>query len=314
LTGKYAVDLAAKRRASEIHSALQGDLSEDSRKVLSFTAGHVKHTQELTPIEAFRLLSFADKLSSEAKKGLANQDKVHDSSEWREQRKHAESGANAMLQVDKEFKSLRDQLLEGAPSTQVLNLAKRLYHIAWSDRELGKGVVRAEQARDVPLELLLGRRVAEDEEVTAVVVDLKGGGAFGKGFGIGQFAQLFRQIQQVLKEETGAHFIVREGGGKLVLLSEKPPEEINLSALADKVRKIPQQFLQNAENSERAVLALCDYSQRVALYSYLSELRGETKDRVPFAFMEPTISVDQVDLSAGVTLGAFLDKEINGTL
>lgn len=277
-TGDLALQLAKEENGAQ--------LSEDSspptiRRVLSLVGGHVKMDVILTPYSARAAADHAETRSSRTKKGVIAQDTYGLQDQWNDRRRgndprktpsHEE--VDKILAAREKYTTHRERIeLGNVPKEKLTEALHNLTVIAHSDRELGEGIIRYENAKELPLQILVGRVLHEQESLSFIEIDLTAGGAFTKAFGFSRFGSLFREITDLIKEKTKADLIIRHGGGKLYVLTTTPLSEIGLQTLARTIDRTGKKAL--TSDTPRATTARIDYGIRTALMEELSELLPE---------------------------------------
>ncbi|MCB0329587.1 MAG: hypothetical protein KDD70_07985 [Bdellovibrionales bacterium] len=314
--GELALRLAEKRQQAKLEQIAEGKLPDEERRVLRLIYGHVLVDEPLTPHKARAAADFAEKLATDHKKGIGGMDEISDLSQWIDRRKGSAPGKTAsddevdtILKLEEQYAQMMREMYAADPDSppasnfteriaQLRSCAQKMYRIVASDRELGPGVIRAEKVEDAPMSTFVGENIKEGDVLTRVQIDLSGGGAFTKAFGFAGFGSLFREINNLVQEYTGAKFTFRKGGGKIVLFTDKNREEIDITELGRKIDALCKETLEG--DGERATGAKIEYGIRMARKRYVARKLD----------LPPPGRIDETDfLSAVVKLGTYTYRE-----
>jgi hypothetical protein len=280
--GELALRVAKERHQEEIIAIREGATSDPTvRRVLSLVGGHVKMDVILTPFSARAAADHAEARSSQLKKGVPLENVYGHQEEWKDRRRGTDPQKTASVEEveriitnEKEYQVYRQQIELGTiPEGKTAQALHQLTIIAHSDRELGKGIIRYESGKELPIAILVGRKLEERESLYLIEVDLTAGGAFTKAFGFSRFGNLFRNITEVIKERTNADLLIREGGGKLYALTATPLNQIGIQRLTHSIDK--EGTAARTSDTNRATTARIDYGIRTALLKELSEILPE---------------------------------------
>lgn len=171
----------------------------------------------------------------------------------------------------------------------------RLVMLAVGDPNL-PGIIRGDLIRSVPAEVVLGRK--HDGPIYALIVNARSFGVVNNSKSYEDADRMLSDVAAAASREFSPFTIVRQGGGKVILLGAKPFDLDQLAKLEDKLSAIVQRHIigEPESSADRAAYERMkvEYGERFALNSRWQQGRFVTP-AVDFGRCEAALAMIQTE-------------------
>ncbi|MFM1847172.1 MAG: hypothetical protein RL417_646 [Pseudomonadota bacterium] len=184
-------------------------------------------------------------------------------------KQHESATCRAFVEREGEFRRLRECVVSNNDNAGKQAADRyRLTMLAVSDPNL-PGTVRGDLIHDIPAEVILGQPISGP--LYALVVNVPSFGVFNNSKGYVDADRMLAAVLASAARDFPPLAVVRQGGGRLVLLGQHPPDYADLAPLTARLNQVVVEHFGREDDAYGRMLI--EYGERIALSSQWREGR-----------------------------------------